>query len=257
MLWILPGYYLSGFSMLCSEERKVSIDFHYGPAVYAEGSILGGAGAGLQLLEDLINTGYIYSPGYSEAIASTGPFYRIPDFDVFSNQVGIDLYGPVSESWDAGIALKYSDITANIRVPVSYVNLNQYVSNLSGYYMVTNQTGGESYLVGVYELDAIFRYNLTKKNLINPYVQIVLGGGKGWLSRYNAAAEVSTLQAGGGVGASFRLTDRQAVFLYLNHTAYAVKTGKRDRINYTKVLVNPGDGEIGITRLNFGVTYDL
>jgi len=51
-----------------------ALSVQYGAGIDAGGSVIDSAGAGLDLLEDLINTGLLYNPLITPGVRSVGPF---------------------------------------------------------------------------------------------------------------------------------------------------------------------------------------
>ncbi|MBI3396496.1 MAG: hypothetical protein HY042_11715 [Spirochaetia bacterium] len=235
---------------------RQALGFHYGPAMTASGSIVGGASDGLSLLEKLINNGYLYAPTVSPVIQRVGPYYKIPPFQLGSNEFGFHYERWLSGAWSWTVALNYLDITAHVDLPATFVDPARLGVTAPGTFQVTAENHTRITLATALEVQAGLLYEFRHGQLWNPYARFGVGVGRGYLGEDHAATlwEENVFGAGG-----VRIEPASSLFVWaeaqaVGHTAQTRATNPVDR---KKVLVNPGRGNIYIGRLSIGTGLRL
>ena len=234
-----------------------SLTFSYALGVNGAGSILNDAILGLDVLELLVNTDVIYIPEFSPLIRAGLPVYQIPDFELWNNNGALDYQYRGSGSWSFGVSLGYLEIEGKTDIPNSFVDWGRFGINIPGYFQVTREIRGKWFnLATAYQLDGTLAYYFAEGETLHPYIKGTLGIGHGWLGAQRSAYldEVHL-----GLGAGLKIVPDQSYFLIteLSITGYIVKTRPTFPFNFTKVLVNPGVGNIYLVRLRFGMGFPL
>ncbi len=240
------------------EHYRKSLNIFYGPAIYAQGGIIMGAGDALQLLEDLLNTGFLFSPEVSPVIEKFGPLsYKVPDYDIFSHGAGLEYLHEIQNSWYVGIVLQYSDLSANIDIPATYLNLAKFGFPENTFYQVSRKSSPQSFIVSIFQLDGVIKKVFPINRSFDLTWKAGLGMGRGWLAVQGKGPWAQSIHAITGIGLNNYIKDDLYIYCELNYTGYLVKTEPTSQIDYTRVLINPGKGDISLARLIFGVGYHL
>lgn len=232
--------------------HRSSVTISASPAFTASGTILTAAGDGLTLLARAINSGYLYAPTISPFVKAIGPYYEVPDFDLSSPEYSAMYEKRWSEhlSWTAG--LQFLQIKAGVNLPASYVDPTplRLPPNLT--YQVTQETHGWIDLATALEVEAGIVYALAPEEFWNPYGRISIGVGRGYLgSDRSATFWEEHLTA--GFGLRIQPESRTFVFLEILATAHTAQAKATNPIDRTRVLVNPGKGNIFLGRASFGL----
>ena len=225
----------------------------YGGAVNAGGNILTDAALGLDTLEQLINAGYLNAPLVTPLIQAVGPVYAIPPFVLRADRFGLE-YESGSGPWRWGVAIQSQVIYGFVNVPATFVDPATLNLSAPGYFQVTRTIGGRINLAQVYQLDfRLLRY-FREGQRIEPYLGGAIGVGSGWLG---VARSVWVQEAHLGVEAGLRFSaagqgPESFWKMGVVATGFQTETRPTSFFDRTKVLVNPGRGNIFIVQLVLG-----
>lgn len=247
----------SAYSDELNDTGDTTFRFYFGPAFYGFGSVLGRASSGLRLFENMINTGYLYSPVISDVVNDVGPFYRIPEYNFFSNRFGLELRKMTTDYSGISIEISYSDLYSDMDIPDSYASTEQYFNRNFGYLPVTRETNNRSYIVGLWEFDVSYILRSAMAEEYDAYMRVGAGLGRGWLSAYNKGPWVETVSAVLGVGTEYQLSSKSILNFEVQLSSYRLRTQPTSRIDYTSTLINPRKGGITIARMLVGVGTNL
>lgn len=250
---------ISSFGLSATERDrgKNSITIYYGPAFYAAGNVISNANRGLNQLEYMVNLGLLYSPeveAIKEALPPGLRYVEIPEWDVKSNQYGIEYERQWRRHLAWGIGLKYFDFTAGVDMPSSYIDLADRIG-MPGYIQVTKRQKERIFLTGIYQLEFLLAYYFRPEKLINPYVKVFAGAGSGWMAPYGKGAHIEEYHGGLATGIRWQVSHRTFLLTEATYTGYEINSGNSPRLIRTRTLLNPGDGDLLLGRINFGFGF--
>ncbi len=252
--------FAAAFSGSAFAEAEQTPPVHYvsaeaGLALTASGSIIDSSWGGLHLLELLINANVLYAPRVSPALRYTGPIYRIPDFDLSSHQAGI-TYERRYDHWFLGGSFRYTDITARVDIPETFIVAPQLGFNFPFVSRVTPELHDRIILASVFQAEGSAAWHWSPDSFLDPYGRVYAGAGKGWVAHFGGGPYIHEIHAGAGAGLRLNLDD-YFIGCEVNVLGHWVNSGSSSFIDRTDVLVNPGNGSIYIVRalLNAGIRF--
>ncbi len=232
--------------------HRSSITFCAAPAFTASGTILTTAGDGLTLLARAINSGYLYAPTVTPFVQAIGPYYEVPGFDLSSPQYSISYERRRTEHWSWTVGLQFLQIKAGVDLPASFVDPAPLRLPPNVTYQVTQETHGRIDLATALELEAGVVYSLAPEEFWNPYGRLSVGAGRGYLGT-DRSATFWEEHLTAGIGLRIQPQSRTFVFLEIVGTAHTAQAKATNPIDRTRVLVNPGKGNIFLGRASFGL----
>lgn len=235
-----------------------TLSFSYGPALTAGGSIINGASDDLQLLALYINDQTIYDPVYTPIIQQVGPVYQAPSFKLRSDTFSIAYESEESERWTWGVAFRYLSILGKADIPDTFVQVDKYIPTANGFYQTTEGTQSWKTLATSYELDGSVGYHFRPGSTWDPYLQLSLGVGYGYLGEKQGIS--SLIEYHGAVAGGLRINLSESYFLYseVYAAAHWAETEPRSNpIDFTDVLVNPEKGSLYLARIVVGAGFRL
>lgn len=228
-----------------------AIVFSYAGAVSASGNILSDAIIGLEGLEALINTQYLYAPQLTPIVQGVGPIYRIPDFELRADRFTLGFERVLVGDWRWAVVAGYQVIYGFSEIPLSFVDLNRYGFG-NGYIPVTLQNGGRLNLAQTYQLDGSLQRRFVWRDGLSPFVSASFGVGSGWLgSDRKAWLQEVHIGVAGGIEADVGAESFARFSLDL--LGFQSNTRATNFVDRTQVLVNPGRGEILLTQLRLAL----
>ena len=231
--------------------RRSALSISYAGAIHASGNILADAVIGLDGLEALINTQFLYAPAWTPVVRAVGPVYQIPDFVLRNDRFVLQYERHLAGNWVWSVGLGLQVLYAFAGIPISFVDLERFGLG-AGYIPVTAQSGGRLNLAQSYQLDGAFRREFEMRGPIQPFVELFFGLGSGWLGR-DRSAWLQEAHLGLGTGATWDLNPADFLRFHLEAMGYHTMTRGTNFIDRTQVLVNPGNGEIVIVQLRLSV----
>lgn len=239
---------------LCAESPyRLSLTGGY--AWSAAGSIVDESTAGLDLIEGGINTGILYSPGYSELTRTYGPVYSIPDFDLFSRSIQIGL-SRFFGSMEYGMSFGYIDIAGSARIPATALNVGYFDPAQQGLYLpVTSQSSTTIFATDL-TIEGFASYHLNPDEGFDLFGGGGLGFGRGWLAGFGSGPYLTEAHAGLHLGFGYRAG---SIFYYVRGTEsyFVVKTAPTSFLDRREVLVNPRRGNLRVSRAEAGISVPV
>jgi len=244
---------ISASSLAAEEEPPLhSVEFQVGPALDASGSIIASSLLGIKLLAQLINANVLYATRITPFLRYTGPIYQIPPLNLSSNQLGIS-YERRRGNFSYGAALRYTNVTAGLQVPETFIPGSLIGVNAAVLSRVTPEINSRVLLGDVFQAEGVFTYQFLPDAEWDPYLRATAGGGTGWLSHFGYGPYLHEVHGGFGGGVRWNYSTAYFASAELNAVGYWANTGSSSFIDRTDVLVNPGKGSIYIIRALLGV----
>lgn len=236
-------------------ESPYRLSFTGGYAWRAAGSIVEDSGAGLDLIEGGINTGILYSPGYSEITQTVGPVYSIPDFSLSSRsfQIGLSRF---FGSMEYGVALGYIDIVGSAKVPMTALNVGYFDPSLQGLYLPVTSRSSTSVFATDLSIEGFALYHLNPDDGFDLFGGAGLGAGRGWLAGFGSGPYLTEAHASLHIGLGYRAG---GILYYVRGTEtwFAIKSAPTSFVDRREVLVNPRSGNIRIGRAEVGISIPV
>lgn len=231
------------------------LTFTAGYAWRAAGSVIEESGAGLDLIETGINTGILYSPGYSELVETVGPVYSIPHFDLEARsfQVGISRFAGMLEY---GLAIGYVDIVGSANIPMTALNVGFFDPAAQGiYFPVTSQSSRTIFATDL-SLEGLILLHSNVEDGFDLFGGAGLGVGRGWLAGFGSGPYLTEVHGSLYLGAGYRIN---GVLYYVRGTEtwFAIKSAPTSFLDRREVLVNPRRGNIRIGRAEAGLSVPV
>ncbi|MBL8018149.1 MAG: hypothetical protein JNM27_00670 [Leptospirales bacterium] len=236
------------------DPRLNQIEVQAGVALSASGSIIASSEDGITLLERLINSNALYAPRVSPIVRQIGPYYRIPPFQLSSRQFGAS-YERLFERFSFGGAFRYTDVSAGLKIPESFVPgplVNVPVPVIT---RVTPEIQSRKLLACSFQLEGVMSYHFNRDGEWDPFLRTSAGVGRGWVAGIGYGPYLNEVHATVGAGMRWNLNETTSLSAELNTTGYWIVTGPSSFIDRTDVLINPGKGSIYIVRVLLGAGY--
>lgn len=235
------------------DERLNYIEVQLGPAISASGSIIASSEDGITLLERLINSNTLYAPRVSPIVRQIGPYYRIPAFHLASNQFGAS-YERMFNRFSFGGAVRYTDVTAGLVIPESFVPGSLVNFQAPVISRVTAEINSRKLLAAAFQLEGLSTYHFNRDAEWDPYLRAAAGVGRGWLA-HGGGPYLNEVHGMVGAGMRWNFNETTSLSAEINTVGYWIVTGPSSFIDRTDVLINPGKGSIYILRLLLGAGY--
>lgn len=253
------SWLLFGSPVFAQAEKSYYLNIEPGYGWHAGGAIIEKSSSGLKLVEAGVNTGILYSPGYSELVNTIGPIYQIPPIklEVRSFKLGLSRY---FGSFEYGLKVGYYDIVGFIDVPDSAINFNYFDKTGSSqlanqYYPVTSSGGQRTFATDLF-LEFTGAYHTNVNDGFDLFPGFGIGGGRGWLGGFGSGPYLNEAHGLVSLGIGYR---RSNVLTYLKfeEIIYLIKTAPTSFIDRRKVLVNPRKGDLQIGQLQLGISIPV
>lgn len=249
------------FSVFSSEsvqaEKKHLLTLSYGPAIYGEGGMLTTVERDIKLLENAVNFQILNAPEITPFIQQFGPIYRLPPFELRSDEVSID-YKQIQESgFQYGFAFRYITVLGKAEVPLAFLDLPRL-----GLFPVQTPFSRKSSswfdLGSAFELQLQAGYHFDPDAKVDPYLVIAAGYGRGYLGEFSSGPYLEEYNITVGAGFRYRLNEDYYLSLEWAVVGHWVQTGTREiAIDFTEYIIVPRRGSLYLSRLRFGFGFEL
>ncbi len=233
-----------------------ALSLYYGAGITAGGSVIDSSQGGLDLVELLINTRILYSPLITPGVRSTGPFYRIPGFDLWSNQISLNYEHDPLQEWAWGGSFSYFDINGRVDIPETFVYSPELPFDFNVQpplaFRVTRRIQDRITLASALQVDGFLIWRASPTSDLSPYVRLILGFGRGWLGDVGKGPYIQEGHTGLALGVRYRATKTFFINLEGSYQYYIARTGPSNFFDRTETLINPGTGDVDIARLGLG-----
>lgn len=236
-----------------SQKRNL-IEVQLGPALSASGSIITATEGGIELLEQLINSNTLYAPRVSPIVQQIGPYYRVPPFSLGSNQIGAS-YERLFERFSFGGAFRFTDVSAGLKVPESFIPGALVGVPAPVISRVTAETNSRKLLASAFQLEGLATYHFNRDGQWDPFLRASVGVGRGWLAHLGYGPYLNEVHGAIGAGIRWNFNESSSLVAEVNTVGHWIVTGPSSFIDRTDVLINPGKGSIYIVRLLLGAGY--
>lgn len=245
--------FLLSNSLFSETDSLYHFRIHLGYGLHGSGNIINSSGEGLQLIENGINSGYLYSPIWSPLIEVYGPVYKNQDFDLSSYSIDLQILKKL-QKFEYGLSVNYFELNFTTYLPETYLNLSKIIPNTKEYLPVTKELNSKTSLTSVIQFDFFYNYYIWQYQKLIFFVGAGIGFGYGKLAY--SGPYVQEVHAIANLGGQYNLTVYTFV-LNIKLTGHTAKSGPSNFIDRRKVLVNPRRGEILIATLQLGLSFPL
>lgn len=238
-------------------EKKHLISLSYGPAIYGEGSMLNTVKKDIKFLEASINARILYAPEVTPFIERFGPVYRLPPFELRSDEISLSYKQILPSGMAFGAAFRYLTVLGKAEVPLSFLDFQRL--GIADFRTPFSRKSTSWFDLGsVFQLDFVFGYHFDPDSDFDPYIQAETGYGRGYMGEFAPGPYLEEYHLTLAAGFRSKVTDQTYWSVEWAFAGHWVQTGIRENpIDYNRYIIIPRRGALYLSRLRFGYGFEL